>query len=208
MFGRIIDVGRVIAMSTCPVSSPRKSKTRHRRSNVRERITLAVRPQPGRRTRGCVIDGARIARCALGPAGPAARKCEGDGATPAGRWKLLGVFYRADRVARPVTALPVRALRASDGWCDAPADRNYNRLVTLPYAASAEAMWRADSIYDIVVILDHNTRPRMRARGSAIFIHLARDGYPPTGGCIALSSHDLRMLLRACGPGSQIAVFA
>ncbi len=181
-------------------------KTRHSRSNVRERTTLTVRPQPGRRKRGLVFSAARIARCALGPAGPRARKREGDGATPAGRWKMLQVYYRADRVARPVTSLPVRALRASDGWCDAPLDRNYNRLVTLPYAASAESLWRADSIYDIVVALDHNIRPRVRGGGSAIFIHLAREGYPPTAGCVALNFHDLGMLLAHCGPGSRIRI--
>lgn len=181
-------------------------KMRHRRSNVRERITFQVRPQPGQRSRGVVIGGSRISRCALGPAGPVARKREGDGATPAGRWKMLAVFYRADRVARPVTALPVRALRPADGWCDAPADRNYNRLVSLPYAASAEPMWRADALYDIVAALDHNTRPRMRGRGSAIFIHVARQGYPPTEGCIALNCHDLRMLLERCGPDSGITI--
>ena len=120
---------------------------------------------------------------------------------------MLQVFYRADRVARPLTALPVRALRRRDGWCDAPADANYNRRVTVPYRASAEAMWRSDAIYDIVVILDHNTRPRMRGKGSAIFIHLARKGYAPTEGCIALGSRDLRMLLRNCAPGDRIRIF-
>lgn len=182
-------------------------KTRHSRSNVRERITLAVRPQPRDRARGLVANGSWLACCAFGSAGPAARKREGDGATPAGHWKLLTVYYRSDRVARPVTALPVRALRAGDGWCDAPADRNYNRLVSLPYAASAESLWRSDGVYDIVVTLDHNARPRMRARGSAVFIHLAREGYPPTEGCIALNAHDLRMLLQRCGPDTGILIF-
>jgi len=135
-----------------------------------------------------------------------ARKREGDGATPAGRWNLLQVLYRADRVARPLTVLPVRALRPSDGWCDAPGDRNYNRPVSLPHPASAECMWRDDALYDIVVVLDHNTRPRLRGRGSAVFIHLARENYAPTEGCIALKSHDLRLLLEACRPDAAITV--
>ena len=143
-------------------------------------------------------------RCAFGPAGPSVLKREGDGATPAGRWRLLQVFYRADRISRPRTALPLRALRPNDGWCDASGDRNYNRLVTLPYPARAERLWRDDALYDIVVVLDHNTRSRVRGRGSAVFLHVAKQGYAPTEACIALSPHDLRALLEVSGPGSAI----
>jgi len=116
------------------------------------------------------------------------------------------VLYRADRVSRPLTALPVHALRPGDGWCDASGDRNYNRLVSLPYPASAERMWRDDALYDIVVVLDHNTRPRLRGKGSAVFLHLVREDYAPTEGCIALKSHDLRLLLEACGPNAAITI--
>ncbi len=118
----------------------------------------------------------------------------------------MQVFYRADRVLRPRTALPVQALRPNDGWCDTSGDRNYNRLVTLPYAARAERLWRDDALYDIVVVLDHNTAPSARGRGSAVFIHIAREGYAPTQGCIALNLHDLKMLLEASRPGAAITI--
>lgn len=144
--------------------------------------------------------------CALGRSGVTALKREGDGATPLGRWALRAVFYRPDRVARPRTLLPVRALRRDDGWCDTPFDANYNRNVRLPYGERTESMWREDHLYDIVVMLGYNDRPRVHGAGSAIFMHLARDGYTPTEGCIALKRHDLEMLLLRCGPGSVVAV--
>jgi L,D-peptidoglycan transpeptidase YkuD (ErfK/YbiS/YcfS/YnhG family) len=116
------------------------------------------------------------------------------------------VLYRADRVARPRTPLPVRAIGQHDGWCDDPADRNYNRLVKLPSRRSAEGLKRTDRLYDLVLVLGYNDRPRVRGRGSAIFVHLARPGFTPTEGCIALSQHDLLMLLAEIGLGKQIAI--
>ncbi len=178
----------------------------NRRSNVRERITLTVRSLPGNRSRGLVNGGFSSLACALGTSGIVTLKSEGDGGTPAGCWRLLQVLYRADRVMKPATSLPVRRIARDDGWCDAPNDRNYNSAVRLPYPASAEEMWRGDSIYNIVVVLDHNTRPRMRGRGSAVFIHLAREGFTPTQGCIAFNERALRILLKQCGPGSTISI--
>jgi L,D-peptidoglycan transpeptidase YkuD (ErfK/YbiS/YcfS/YnhG family) len=133
-------------------------------------------------------------------------KREGDGATPAGLFTLCEAFYRPDRVRRPRASLPVRATRSRDGWCDDVCDGNYNRKVRLPYAASAETLWRDDSIYDIIVVLDHNRRPRAKGRGSAIFMHIARAGYAPTAGCIALSSRDLRRLLGLLGRTTALYV--
>jgi L,D-peptidoglycan transpeptidase YkuD (ErfK/YbiS/YcfS/YnhG family) len=157
-------------------------------------------------TRGWVSSGDEVTRCALGRAGSRACKREGDGATPIGTWTLERVLYRADRLLRPRTGLPIDVIRSYDGWCDAPADKNYNRAVSLPYPASAERFWRDDHVYDLVVILSHNRRPRMRGCGSAIFIHLARPGYTPTEGCIALAERDLRRLLAVCGRGSVIRI--
>lgn len=146
------------------------------------------------------------APCALGRSGIRARKREGDGATPLGVFRLLRVYYRPDRVQRPRTGLPVIRLRPADGWCDAGADRNYNRPVELPYPASCEQMWRSDDVYDIVVVLSHNTRPRKRGAGSAIFMHIARPGYSPTEGCIALSRRDLLAVLARCGRSTTMRI--
>src|SRR5581483_10707105 len=101
----------------------------------------------------------------------------GDGASPAGTFPLLQCFYRPDRLAAPETALPVRALRPQDGWVDNPADRQYNRLVTLPYPAHHEEMWRADGLYDLIVVIGYNTDPPVADLGSAIFLHVAAPGF-------------------------------
>jgi len=182
------------------IAKAKKSITRgHRRSSVnarRERpLRLRVRALSRQATSGVLTCGNLILRCALGRGGLRTRKREGDGATPVGEWRLCEVRYRADRGLPPVTRLPRLLIRPSDGWCDAGCDRNYNRPVRLPYRASAEAMFRDDHLYDIVVVLDYNLSPRVRGRGSAIFMHLARSDYSPTAGCIALSRRDLRLLL-------------
>jgi len=144
--------------------------------------------------------------CALGRAGRRARKREGDGATPIGQWRVREVLYRPDRVGRPRTALPVRAIRRHDGWCDAPDDRNYNRPVRLPYPASAERLWRRDELYDVVVVLAYNDHPRARGRGSAIFMHVAGPDYAPTQGCVALARAHLLRLLERLGSRAAIGV--
>jgi L,D-peptidoglycan transpeptidase YkuD (ErfK/YbiS/YcfS/YnhG family) len=156
--------------------------------------------------RGIVRLGGLTFACALGRSGCRARKREGDGATPMGCWRLERVLYRADRVRRPATALPLRRISSSDGWCDAPPDRNYNRPVRHPYPASAERLWREDGLYHLIVVLSHNARPRVRGGGSAVFMHVARPGYLPTEGCIALRRDHLQRLLKRLRPGSRICV--
>lgn len=143
---------------------------------------------------------------ALGRNGIRHDKREGDGATPAGVWHPVEVRWRADRDKRPMTALPVRATRQRDGWCDDPANPLYNRPVRLPFAASHEEMWRKDHLYDLVVVLDHNTRPRKARGGSAVFLHLAREGFKPTAGCIAFRRADFRRLLARLSPRSRLIV--
>jgi len=134
---------------------------------------------------------------AVGRGGVRALKREGDGATPLGFWPAIQVYYRPDRVKRLRTALPIAPLREDFGWCDAPGDRNYNRRVTMPYAASAEELWRTDGLYDAIMVLDYNATRRTGGRGSAIFVHVARSGFAPTEGCIALKREHLLRLLAA-----------
>lgn len=147
-----------------------------------------------------------VVPCALGRKGRRAIKREGDGATPLGRFRLLGVLYRPDRTARPGTRLPVRAIRPAWGWCDDSDDRNYNRQVMLPYPASHERLWRDDGLYDLVVVLDYNVSARKRRAGSAIFMHVARPGLLPTEGCVALAAADLARVVARLGPGATITI--
>jgi L,D-peptidoglycan transpeptidase YkuD (ErfK/YbiS/YcfS/YnhG family) len=173
---------------------------------VKQSRPVVVRRAPGdsRKARIALRHGVRPA--ALGRTGIRALKREGDGGTPLGRFPVRQVLYRADRIPRPRTMLPVRAIRADDGWCDDPASRNYNRLIALPSRRSAEGLKREDHLYDLVLVVGYNDRPRVRGKGSAIFVHLARPGYTPTDGCIALNRHDLTMLLAELRRGSSIMV--
>lgn len=152
--------------------------------------------------------GGRWTNCALGPAGaiPAADKREGDGASPLGVWPIRQVLYRSDRDNAPLTSLDTRAIAQDDGWCDAPDDLAYNQLVKLPYGASAETMWREDELYDLVIVLGHNDAPPVAGMGSAIFVHIARPGYAPTEGCVALAREDLVELLSRAQPGDAVAI--
>jgi L,D-peptidoglycan transpeptidase YkuD (ErfK/YbiS/YcfS/YnhG family) len=149
-------------------------------------------------------DGAR--RAAIGPGGIAVKGGEGDGVTPIGAWPVREIFYRADRVARPDVQLPLRAIAPDDGWCDAPDDPNYNRLVTLPYPASAETMWRDDHLYDLVAVLGFNDDPVLPGRGSAIFLHLAKPDYANTHGCVALKYDDALAALEQLRPGDRVLI--
>ena len=133
---------------------------------------------------------------ALGRTGIVRRKREGDGHTPAGRFRLLSVLYRPDRGPRPQTAIPVTALTPDMGWCDDPADRAYNRPVKLPHPGRHERLWRDDHLYDLIVVVDFNMHPVVRDKGSAIFLHLARDNFGPTEGCVAMAPQAMRRLLR------------
>ena len=146
------------------------------------------------------------ARAACGRSGVRPDKREGDGASPQGRFPLLRAFYRADRIAAPPTRLPMAALRPADGWVDDPADPRYNRLVSLPYPAHHEEMWRVDGLYDLVVLIGYNTDPAVPGRGSAIFLHVARPDFAATEGCIAIPRDVLVGLLGLLGPGSMITI--
>jgi L,D-peptidoglycan transpeptidase YkuD (ErfK/YbiS/YcfS/YnhG family) len=148
----------------------------------------------------------RRMRCAVGRSGVTITKREGDGATPAGRWPMRRVLYRADRLARPVTTLPAASLARSDGWCDDPAHPDYNHAVTLPHPARCERLWRRDRVYDLIVVLGYNDAPVRAERGSAIFLHVARRGYVPTEGCIALTRADLLLVLAEARPGDTVTV--
>lgn len=168
---------------------------------------LLVRSLVTDRTRGHLIAGSLVLPCALGRNGTARRKKEGDGGTPIGAFRARAATFRADRIARPRTLLALRPMRPEDGWCDDPGDRRYNRPLRLPVpGVSAEAMWREDGLYDLVVDLDYNRGPIQKGAGSAIFLHAAREGYRPTEGCVALRRADLIRLLRRIGPRTVIVV--
>jgi L,D-peptidoglycan transpeptidase YkuD (ErfK/YbiS/YcfS/YnhG family) len=145
-------------------------------------------------------------RCALGRSGIAADKVEGDGKTPMGRFPIRRLFYRPDRVRDIACAFPIQPMSPADGWCDAPGDPAYNRLVTRPYPASHEAMWREDALYDLVLVIGHNDDPVVSGKGSAVFLHLARPDFGPTEGCVAFARADFIRLLGAIDQSTHIVI--
>ncbi|HZD27867.1 MAG TPA: L,D-transpeptidase family protein [Xanthobacteraceae bacterium] len=167
---------------------------------------IRVRALPGNRTRGVLLAGTRALPVVLGRRGIRANKFEGDGATPRGKFRLIRLWWRADRHPRPPTLLPVRRIGPTLAWCEDTTDRRYNRPFQRSAGDGGDRLWRDDRLYDFLVEIDHNTRPRVARRGSAVFVHLARPNRGPTAGCVALARNDLQRLLTVLGPRTQIAI--
>jgi L,D-peptidoglycan transpeptidase YkuD (ErfK/YbiS/YcfS/YnhG family) len=163
---------------------------------------------PSGATRGVARLGDRSFPCALGRSGLVADKREGDGGTPIGRFRFRRLLYRADRVAHIETRLPALHIERDDGWCDDPASADYNRQVRLPHPARHEELWRADHLYDLIVVIGHNDDPIVTGAGSAVFVHLAREDWGPTAGCIAFTRDDLLSILAQVGPQDAIDIRA
>ena len=143
---------------------------------------------------------------ALGRGGIKASKREGDGGTPAGRFRPVRLWWRPDRLPRPRTLLPVRGIGGNDAWCEDPTDRRYNRAFRKSANEPGDRLRRDDGLYDLIVEIDHNTRPRVAGRGSAVFIHVARDGFAPTAGCVGLRRNALLKLVRSLSPKTRIII--
>ncbi|MFT9216922.1 MAG: L,D-transpeptidase family protein [Acetobacter malorum] len=148
--------------------------------------------------------GHKVMSAVIGKNGLTEQKQEGDHATPIGIFPLRKVYYRADRLIKPKTILPVEPLSPRDGWCDDPQSPDYNRFVKLPHPARHEQLWREDHVYDLIVVMGYNDNPAVSGRGSAIFMHLQRPDRTPTEGCLALSESDLRTVLAAGADAAQV----
>jgi L,D-peptidoglycan transpeptidase YkuD (ErfK/YbiS/YcfS/YnhG family) len=167
-------------------------------------MALRVFPHP---VFGTALDwGAGAKRCAVGHGGIGTKMREGDNITPVGTYPLRRILYRADRITKPRAHLPLRKIAYDDGWCDAPNDAAYNRLVKRPWRASNEAMWRSDHLYDVVVVIGFNDAPVVPGKGSAIFLHVASADYAPTAGCVALALPDLLSALPVIAPDTKIEI--
>jgi L,D-peptidoglycan transpeptidase YkuD (ErfK/YbiS/YcfS/YnhG family) len=147
-------------------------------------------------------------RCALGRSGISSGKVEGDGTTPSGRFPIRRLLYRPDRVREIACVFPVQPIAPADGWCDAPDDPAYNRLITRPYPARHETLWREDGLYDLILVIGHNDDPVVPGRGSAVFLHLANPDYRATDGCVAFARSDFIRLLGALDRSTHVAIAA
>lgn len=148
-------------------------------------------------TTGTVSFNGKEYPCAIGRSGtiPADQKREGDGATPLGTFALRELWYRADRLPKPVCALETREITAEDGWSDDAASPNYNRHIKLPTTESHEALMLDAPVYDLIVPLGYNDAPPVAGKGSAIFLHVVRPEFTPTAGCVAMNKNDLLEML-------------
>ena len=144
-------------------------------------------------------------RCSIGKNGLKKNKIEGDNCTPIGTFSLGPVYFRNDRVDKPDTKLKTFRINKQMGWCDDPNNIYYNKKIKLNKKIKAEKLYRKNKIYDIIVLINYNTRRIIKNKGSAIFIHVTND-YKPTKGCIALSLKDLEILLKIIKRNSKIKI--
>lgn len=168
--------------------------------------TPLPRLSAGGAVRGRLQAGPLTLPCALGAAAITRRKREGDHASPAGHFRLIEGFFKPNTGHRPQARLPIFPINRTLGWCDDPNAANYNRLIRLPSSARHESLWREDGLYDLVIVLDYNLRPRRKGAGSAIFLHCAGPDFAPTEGCIALRHADLRKLLPRLARNTKLVV--
>jgi L,D-peptidoglycan transpeptidase YkuD (ErfK/YbiS/YcfS/YnhG family) len=174
-----------------------------RRTSLR---VIRISARPGRRSQGWLFAGPLALQVALGRTGIRADKREGDGGTPRGRFRPLRLWWRSDRLPQPRSLLPARRIGPADAWCEDPRDRRYNQPFRRSANEPGDRLRRDDGLYDMMVEIDHNTRPRIAGRGSAVFIHVAKNSFAPTAGCIALTRRDLKTLLSRVGRNTRIDV--
>ncbi len=147
-------------------------------------------------------------RCALGKNGIKKKIKEGDNITPKGKFKLTKIYYRQDKIRRIKCSITKIKIKKNMGWCDDPQSNFYNRQIKLPSKFSYEKLYRNDRIYDLLVVLNYNTKPIIKNKGSAIFIHIAKKNYKPTAGCIALKKKDLIKLVQMIKKNTKINICA
>jgi len=167
---------------------------------------IRIRARAGNSRQGWLGFRGQVVPVALGRGGILANKREGDGGTPKGTFYPRRLWWRADRHPRPRTYLPARAIRAEDAWCEDPGDRHYNQPIRLELDRAGDRLTRADHLYDFIVEIDHNTLPRVSGRGSAVFLHLARENFGPTAGCVSMTKQAMRHLLRRLSRNTKIVI--
>ncbi len=165
---------------------------------------IRIRARAGNSRQGWLTAPGLTIPVALGRGGIRANKREGDGGTPRGTFHPRQLWWRADRLSAAAHFLATRAITPADAWCEDPDDRHYNRPIRVARDHKGDRLTRKDHLYDFIVEIDHNTRPRVAGRGSAVFLHLARDNFGPTAGCVSMTKSAMLRLLRRLGPRTRI----
>jgi L,D-peptidoglycan transpeptidase YkuD (ErfK/YbiS/YcfS/YnhG family) len=145
-------------------------------------------------------------QCALGKAGVKKKEKEGDNITPKGIFKINKIYYRPDKIKNFTSVLKKIKIKRNMGWCDDPKSNFYNQQIKLPSKFSYEKLYRSDNLYDIILVLDYNTNPIIKSKGSAIFIHIAKNSYKKTKGCIALKKKHLVKLISQIKINTKIKI--
>ena len=160
--------------------------------------------------------GNKVFRCQVGSLGlkNAAKKIEGDKTTPIGKWYLKSIYYRSDRILRPKlkkkNILKINRITKYCGWCDDIRSHYYNKYITINNSRSSninyESLWRQDNAYDLIIETSHNTKPIIKNKGSAIFIHCSFEDFRSTAGCVALKKRDLMFLIKNLSSKAYIQI--
>ena len=145
-------------------------------------------------------------RCALGKAGIKRKGKEGDNITPKGTFKITNIYYRSDKIKNIKTSIRKINIKKNMGWCDDPNSIYYNKQIKLPSKFSHEKLYRKDNLYDLFLVLNYNTNPVIKNKGSAIFLHIAKNTYKKTKGCIALKKEDLIQLVSKIKKNTKIKI--
>ena len=145
-------------------------------------------------------------RCALGSAGVKKKTKEGDNITPKGIFKIIKIYYRPDKIKKITTLIKTIKIKKNMGWCDDPRSRFYNKQIKLPSKLGHEKLYRSDNLYNLIAVLNYNTKPIIKNKGSAIFIHIAKKNFSKTKGCIAVKKKDLIYLLSKIKKNNQIKI--
>ena len=144
-------------------------------------------------------------KCAIGKKGIGYKRKEGDLVTPRGQFKIKYILYRKDRV-KISTKLKKKIIKKNMGWCDDPISEQYNKLVKLPFVYKHEKLFKKENTYDIILVLDYNMRPIKKNKGSAIFIHIAKNNFKSTKGCIAIKKNPLLKIIKEIKPNTKVII--
>ena len=144
-------------------------------------------------------------KCTVGKKGIGYKRKEGDLITPRGQFSIKYVLYRKDRV-KVSTKLKKKVIKKNMGWCDDPRSNQYNKLIKLPFIHRYEKIFKKENIYDIILVLNYNMNPIKKNKGSAIFIHVAKNNFKRTEGCVAIKKINLIQLLKEISPNTKVRI--
>ena len=145
-------------------------------------------------------------KCSVGKSGISYKKKEGDNRTPRGKFKFEYILYRKDRIINLRAKLKTIAIKKNMGWCDDSNSKNYNQLIKIPFKYTYEKLWIRQNIYDIILVLNYNRNPIIKNKGSAIFLHIAKNKYQATKGCIAISKNNIKLLVSKLSLKSKLII--